>query len=116
LVSAFLVLQVGEKQARDLLLSGRLFSSEEAEQMGLVTSIFHPEELAEQANLLAQRLKANSPQAMAATKRLIAKQNQAWLDTAIAYSMTANAEARTMQDFEEGISAFLEKRRPVWGR
>jgi methylglutaconyl-CoA hydratase len=30
--------------------------------------------------------------------------------------MTANAEARTMQDFEEGIAAFLEKRRPVWGR
>jgi methylglutaconyl-CoA hydratase len=116
LVSAFLALQVGEKQARDLLLSGRFFSSEEAERMGLVTSIFHPEELAEQANLLAQRLKANSPQAMAATKRLMAKQNQAWLDTAIAYSMTANAEARTMQDFEEGIAAFLEKRRPMWGR
>lgn len=116
LVSAFLALQVGEKQVRDLLLSGRFFSSEEAEQMGLVNAIFPPEELAEQANALAHRLKENSPQAMAATKRLLIKQNQAWLDIAMAYSMTANAEARTMHDFSEGVAAFLEKRNPVWGR
>lgn len=116
LVSAYLALQIGEKQARDLLLSGRFFSSEEAYRMGLVTDVFHHEELAERASMLADRLKINSPQAMAATKRLMAKQNQAWLDTAVAYAMTANAEARTMQDFEEGVSAFLEKRRPVWGK
>jgi methylglutaconyl-CoA hydratase len=116
LVSAYLALQVGEKQARDLLLSGRFFSSEEAHRIGLVNDVFHPEELAERASMLADRLKINSPQAMAATKRLMAKQNQAWLDIAVAYAMTANAEARTMQDFEEGVSAFLEKRRPVWGK
>lgn len=116
LVSAFLALQVEEKQVRDLLLSGRFFSAEEAERMGLVNAVFHPEELAERANVLAERLKANSPQAMAATKRLLAKQNQVWLDTAIASAMTANAEARTMHDFGEGVAAFLEKRSPVWGR
>ncbi len=116
LVSAFLTLQIGEKRARDLLLSGRLFSSEEAEQMGLVNEVVHPEELADRANALAERLKANSPQSMAATKRLLAMQNQAWLDAAIAHALTANAEARAMQDFHEGVTAFLEKRRPVWGK
>lgn len=116
LVSAFLTLQIGEKRARDLLLSGRLFSSEEAEHMGLVNEVVHPEELADHANALAERLKANSPQSMAATKRLLAMQNQAWLDAAIAHAMTANAEARAMQDFHEGITAFLEKRKPVWAK
>lgn len=115
-VSAFLTLQIGEKRARDLLLSGRLFSSEEAERMGLVNEVVHPEELADRANALAERLKANSPQSMAATKRLLAIQNHAWLDAAIAHAMTANAEARAMQDFREGVTAFLEKRRPAWAK
>jgi methylglutaconyl-CoA hydratase len=116
LVSAFLTLQIGEKRARDLLLSGRLFSSEEAERMGLVNEVVHPEELADRANALAERLKANSPQSMAATKQLLAMQNQTWLDAAITHALTANAEARAMQDFHEGVTAFLEKRRPVWGK
>jgi methylglutaconyl-CoA hydratase len=116
LVSAFLTLQIGEKRARDLLLSGRLFSSDEAEGMGLVNEVVHPEELSDRAAALAERLKLNSPQSMAATKRLMAMQNQAWLDAAIAHAMTANAEARAMQDFHEGITAFLEKRKPVWSR
>ncbi|HMG02928.1 MAG TPA: enoyl-CoA hydratase-related protein [Edaphobacter sp.] len=116
LVSAFLTLQIGDKRTRDLLLSGRLFSSEEAERMGLVNGVVHAEELVERATALAERLKANSPQSMAATKRLMAMQNHAWLDAAIAHAMTANAEARAMRDFDEGVTAFLEKRSPVWGK
>lgn len=114
LVSAFLTLQVGEKRARDLLLSGRFFSSEEAERWGLVNEVVHAEELADRANSLAHGLKANSPQSMAATKRLLAMQNRAWLDAAISHALTANAEARTMRDFREGVASFLEKRKPVW--
>lgn len=116
LVSAFLALQVGDKRARDLLLTGRLFSAAEAEQMGLVNEVVLPEELAERAGALAAKLKANSPQSMAATKRLMAMQNRVWLDAAIAHAMTANAEARAMHDFREGVTAFLEKRLPVWGK
>ena len=116
LVSAFLTMQIGEKRARDLLLSGRLFSSEEAERMGLVNEVVHAEELAARAGVLAHSLKANSPQSMAATKRLMGMQNRAWLDAAISHAMTANAEARAMHDFSEGVTAFLEKRRPMWGK
>src|SRR5215469_3103606 len=62
LVSAFLALQIGDKRARDLLLTGRLFQSEEAEELGLVNEIVHPEELLARASALAKILKANSPQ------------------------------------------------------
>jgi len=59
-------------------------------------------------------LKGNSPEALAATKRLLGAQNKAWLDRAIAKALEANADARGTHDFREGVAAFLEKRKPVW--
>jgi methylglutaconyl-CoA hydratase len=114
LVSAFLALQVGDKRSRDLLLTGRLFSAEEALQLGLVNEIVTPEELGGRIQELAKTLVANSPQSIAATKRLIASQNRPWLDAAILAAIEANALARETGDFREGLAAFLEKRKPVW--
>jgi methylglutaconyl-CoA hydratase len=116
LVSAFLALQIGDKRSRDLLLTGRLFQAEEAERLGLVSEVVPGEALAARATSLAQCLKTNSPQSMAATKQLLAAQNKAWLDLAIAHALTANSEAHAMHDFKEGVTAFLEKRKPVWGK
>jgi methylglutaconyl-CoA hydratase len=115
-VSAFLVLQIGEKAARDLLLTGRLFTSEEALRLGLVNEVVQPEQLAARTLELVGMLKVNSPEALAATKRLLRAQNKVWLDGAIAEALAANAEARATHDFKEGVAAFLEKRKPVWGK
>ncbi|MGC2615829.1 MAG: enoyl-CoA hydratase-related protein [Terracidiphilus sp.] len=116
LVSAFLALQVGDKRSRDLLLTGRLFGAVEAQQLGLVNEIVEKEELNSRAHELAKSLLANSPQSMSATKRLLAAQNRSWLDAAIVAALQANAESRETADFREGVSAFLEKRKPVWKR
>lgn len=116
LVSAFLALQIGDKRARDLLLTGRLFDAAEAHQLGLVNEVVATDALEERVHSLAQVLKANSPESLAATKRLMAAQNKAWLDAAIALGMEANARARETADFREGLAAFLEKRKPVWQR
>jgi methylglutaconyl-CoA hydratase len=59
-------------------------------------------------------LKANSPEALSATKRLLRAQSKDWLDMAIAKALEANAEARGTHDFRVGVAAFLEKRKPVW--
>jgi methylglutaconyl-CoA hydratase len=115
-VSAFLVLQIGEKPARDLLLTGRIFTSEEAARLGLVNEVVDAEKLTARTLELVGMLRANSPEAMAATKRLLRAQNKAWLDMALAEALAANAEARGTHDFREGVAAFLEKRKPVWGR
>jgi methylglutaconyl-CoA hydratase len=116
LVAAFLTVQIGDKKARDLLLTGRLFSAEQAHRLGLVDEVIQPEDLRARVLDLARCLKTNSPASMAATKRLLAAQNKAWLDTAIEYAMAANAESRMTHDFREGVAAFLEKRKPVWGK
>jgi len=113
-VSAFLVLQIGEKQARDLLLTGRLFTSEEGLRLGLVNELVEVGRLEARTLELAAVLKANSPESIAATKRLLTAQNKAWLDVAIAEALAANAESRGTHDFREGVAAFLEKRKPVW--
>jgi methylglutaconyl-CoA hydratase len=114
LVSAFLALQIGEKRGRDLLLTGRLFDAEEAYGLGLVNEIVAPEKLAERVQALADVLMANSPQSLAATKLLLARQSSTWLDAAVAQALEANATSRETADFREGIAAFLEKRKPVW--
>jgi methylglutaconyl-CoA hydratase len=114
LVSAYLALQVGDKRRRDLLLTGRIFDAAEALRLGLVQEIVAPEELRGHVQGLAQTLIAQSPQAQAATKRLLAAQNKAWLDAAIEVALEANAQARETADFREGVAAFLEKRKPVW--
>jgi len=114
LVSAFLALQVGHKQSMDLLLTGRLFGADEALRLGLVHEIVPRDQLAGRVKELAGTLLANSPQALHATKRLVIEHNKEWLTTAIAGAIEAGAEARTTSDFREGVSAFLEKRRPAW--
>jgi len=114
LVSAFLALQIGDKQARDLLLSGRLFDAAEAYRLGIVNEVVAPEALLNRVRELAVALTANSPASLTATKRLLADQNRAWLDAAIAAALEANAQSRETADFQEGVAAFLEKRRPTW--
>jgi len=116
LVSAFLALQIGDKRSRDLLLTGRLFDAAEAYRLGLVNEVVEANVLEERVRTLAQVLAANSPESLAATKRLLAVQNKAWLDAAITQAIDANAEARETADFREGIAAFLEKRKPVWSK
>jgi methylglutaconyl-CoA hydratase len=116
LVSAFLALQIGDKRSRDLLLTGRLFDATEAWRLGLVNEVVPPEHLAQRVHALSELLVSNSPQSLSATKRLMAAQNRAWLDAAIAQAMEANAQARDSADFREGIAAFLEKRKPIWSK
>ncbi|MFP5233764.1 MAG: enoyl-CoA hydratase/isomerase family protein [Acidobacteriota bacterium] len=114
LVSAYLVLQIGEKRARDLLLTGRVFDAAEGHRLGLVTEVVAAQDLAARVQALAQTLSSNSPASVQATKKLLAAQSKAWLDEAIAFSLQANATARETADFQEGVAAFLEKRRAQW--
>jgi methylglutaconyl-CoA hydratase len=114
LVSVFLALQIGDKRTRDVLLTGRHFDAAEAHRLGIVNEIVAPEALMERVRALAQTLAANSPESLAATKRLMAAQHKAWIDSAIALAMEASARARETDDFREGLAAYLEKRKPVW--
>ncbi|HEV8525039.1 MAG TPA: enoyl-CoA hydratase-related protein [Terriglobales bacterium] len=114
IVSTFLILQVGEKRARDLLLTGRIIDASEAKQLGLVNDVIPGEQLMEWARELATTLMQNSPASLRATKRLLSSFTREALDQQIALAVEENARIRTTQDFREGVASFLEKRKPQW--
>ncbi len=114
IVASFLIRQIGEKQTRDLLLSGKLLKAHEALHAGLVTQIVNPEELMGAAQALAQCLLLNSPQAMQETKRLLARHAQRRLDEELKDAIDVNAHQKCAEDFREGVQAFLERRKPDW--
>jgi methylglutaconyl-CoA hydratase len=114
IVSSFLLRQVGEKPARDLLLTGRMIGADEAARMGLINEIVAPENLMAKARELAARLIENSPASLRATKRLLTDHGRAELDAQIEAAVRENAAIRSTADFREGVSSFLEKRKPRW--
>jgi methylglutaconyl-CoA hydratase len=114
IVSTFLLRQVGEKQARDLLLTGRIFDAEEALRLGLVNEVVPAENLMTRARELATILMQNSPNSLRATKKLLNDHARSELDQQIEAAIRENAGVRRTADFREGISSFLEKRKPVW--
>jgi methylglutaconyl-CoA hydratase len=114
IVSTFLLRQIGEKQARDLLLTGRIIGAEEALRLGLINEIVEPGELLGRARELADSLLQNSPASLLATKRLLNRISTEALSRQIAAAVEENARIRTTTDFREGVSSFLEKRTPRW--
>src|SRR5579862_5015671 len=114
IVSSYLIANVGEKRARDLLLTGRLFDAEEAYKLGLVTEIVTPEQLMPRALQLAAQLMENSPASLRATKALLSSYTKEQLDRQLKSAIKENAGIRQTADFKEGITSFLEKRKPKW--
>lgn len=114
IVSSFLTLQVGEKKARDLLLTARLLAAEEARHLGLVNEVIEDSGLMARARQLAHQLLHNSPESLRATKKLLSQHTKEQLDRQLQAAVEANATARGTEDFREGISSFLEKRTPKW--
>jgi methylglutaconyl-CoA hydratase len=114
IVSSMLVWQVGHKIARDLLLTGRLFDAAEAHTFGLVNEVVELSRLMVRARELASQIMENSPSSVRATKRLINGFIAAQLDQQIADAVQDNARIRTTADFREGVTSFLEKRKPRW--
>jgi methylglutaconyl-CoA hydratase len=114
IVATFLLRQVGEKIARDLLLTGRIFEVQEALKMGLINEIVPAEKLLPRARELAAQLAENSPLSLFNTKRLLTDHARAELDLQIEAAVRENASIRESADFREGIESFLEKRKPKW--
>jgi methylglutaconyl-CoA hydratase len=114
LVSVFLRRQIGEKRARDLLLTGRIFDAAEAHAFGLVTQIIPADILLSRARELAASLLSASPTSLIRTKLLLRRCAEVEIDREIELAVQENAAIRSTADFKEGLAAFLEKRPPNW--
>jgi methylglutaconyl-CoA hydratase len=114
IVSVFLRRQIGEKRARDLLLTGRLLDAAEAQQFGLISEIVQPNQLIARAEQLAEQLSSASPNSLTRAKRLLVCAESTAVDSELERAILENAKIRHTPDFKEGVTSFLEKRKPVW--
>jgi methylglutaconyl-CoA hydratase len=114
IVSVFLTRQVGEKRARDLLLTGRLVEAAEAKELGMINEIVPAENLMARAQELAETVLAASPSSITRAKHLLVSAAAENVDHDLERAVLESARVRCTPDFKEGLAAFLEKRKPIW--
>jgi methylglutaconyl-CoA hydratase len=114
MVGVILVRSVGEKHARELLLTGKLIDATEAHRMGLINEIVPDGTACDRAVQLALEIAQSAPTALSATKELLATLPGMGLEESMRYAVNLNAWVRTTDDLKEGVAAFLEKRKPAW--
>jgi enoyl-CoA hydratase/carnithine racemase len=106
--------KVGRKRAMEMLLTGDFISADEALAAGLVNRVVPAEELSAATRQLADKIAAASPLVVGIGKQAFYRQIDMPLHEAYEYTsgvMVANAE---LEDAQEGMRAFLEKRPPEW--
>ncbi len=114
IVSVFVTRQIGEKNARDLFLTGRIIDAAEAQRLGMITKIVPAQKLMDETQALAESLLAGSPASLLVTKRLLCRLAAPDLDRDLELAIEESAQIRSTPDFREGLASFLEKRPPRW--
>lgn len=106
---------VGSSNAADLLLSGRVFTSEEALELGMVNRVLPGDVLLEETLAYARDLAANcSPASMATIKRQLLAHWDVDIDTALQESNGFMRQSLGGPDFKEGVASYVEKRPPAF--
>lgn len=105
---------VGERRAKELILSGRIFSAEEAFEWGLINKVCSPESLMEEVQSVAHAISQNAPIAVRQAKNAIQRGMQMSLADGLAFEIEAYNQTVPTYDRREGVLAFNEKRKPVF--
>lgn len=105
---------IGERRAKELILSGRVFSAQEAFDWGLANGIYPQAQLLDRTLAMAETIAANAPIAVRQAKLAIHKGLQMGLMDGLAFEIEAYNRTVPTQDRREGVLAFNEKRGPVF--
>jgi 2-(1,2-epoxy-1,2-dihydrophenyl)acetyl-CoA isomerase len=115
-VSWLLPRLIGSGRALEMFYTGDPLGAEEAERLGLVNRVVPPDELEPVVRALAERLAAGPRHALGAIKRSVNYAASATLEEAIEFEFLLQGAQMQHGDFREGVTAFLEKRPPTFGR
>lgn len=113
-IAPFVVRRIGAAHSRRLMLSGRRFDAREAVAIGLLDAALPADQLEAAVEAEVAELLHAAPGAAAATKRLVAEVAARDLAGGLSYAAEALADAWETPEGQEGIAAFLGKRRPDW--
>ena len=115
IVSCFLMRKTSETIAKKILLTGELFSAEEALKYNLITFVTNRENIAQNVNVFALNLCNNaSANALMVTKQLINETTNPGLEKSLEMAVQINARVRESDDFKRGVASFLNKEKINW--
>jgi methylglutaconyl-CoA hydratase len=113
-ISPFILRALGRRRAQAFMLASTPMGASEALEQGLLTAVVEPEHLDEAIDALVHSLTAAAPGALADVKTLLQEIDGLSLAEARRVTVHALAERRASAEGQEGMSAFLEKRKPSW--
>ena len=113
-ISPYVIKRAGESRCRELFLTGKRITAEEALNFGLVNRVVPLEKLNEAVDEVVRLLLTSGPNAIATCKELLQKVPGLTLDEAKTYTAQVIASLRISDEGQEGMNAFLQKRKPKW--
>ena len=105
---------VSKKAAMEMLLTGDLIDANKARQIGLVNDVFSSDQLMQKVLEVAQKISSKSMKTLKIGKKAFYKQREMSLQDAYDFTSTVMVENMLNKESEEGIRAFLDKRKPIW--
>lgn len=114
-ISPYVIAAMGERAARRYFMTAERFSAQAANNIGLLSEVIDAEHLDDQVNIFVDALLANGPEAVKAAKRLVFDVSGRAIDqNLIDHTCEVIAGIRVSEQGQEGLNAFLEKRKPHW--
>ncbi len=107
---------VGEGKAKELIFTGEIIDAQAALSCGLVNEVVPPEQLMDETMAMARKIVAKGPVAISEAKTVIHRGLQVDLASGMALEAEAFARCYSCGQAQEGMSAFLEKRKADWGK
>ncbi len=113
-IAPFVLKRVGEFGAKELMLTGKKFKAQEAHKWNLVNHVYKSKEEENPLNLILEQFESSAPGAVKETKILIREVLGKNIDEGINFTSNLIAKLRASDEGQEGMAAFLEKRKPNW--
>jgi len=105
---------IGKTKAKELIFTGKIIDAETAEKLGLVNMVASADKFTQTVRQFAAELATKAPIALKIAKALINKGADISLDAAIALEREGFSVVGSTKDLQEGVSAFIEKRKPTF--
>ena len=115
-ISPYVIRRIGESKAREYFLTGKRISAQKALEIGLINEVVPPEELEKAVDEITNLLLSSGQEAIAACKELIQKIPEMSFEEVKDFTARMIANLRISKEGQEGMAAFLEKRKPKWAK
>lgn len=113
-ISPYVVRKIGESKAREYFLTGQRITAHKAVEIGLINEVVPKDKLEARVEELIEQFLASGPEAIASCKELILNVPRMSLEEVKEYTARMIANLRISDEGQEGMSAYLEKRKPRW--